>query len=288
MFQATKACFLVFVLALILSACAPAQLDKIQPTADQLSPIQPTPDQPTGIQPTFTPPAPTQPVQDQLALPNPASVFCEEQGGRLEIRADADGNQSGVCLFQDGSECDEWAYFRGECQPGQSGSSDVPAPEPRYVNDVYGFSFDPPLNWSVEEKRVSSDEDMGEYLSLNRPGYSMFVGYQWANEAFKPFRTGMPQGDFVDSGSASLLGQAVPKRNLVWEGKNKVIDYGGRIKVGDLILVFYLDGEPGAVSYDAIDIPPEVIAEADQIIASFALTSGETPQLEFNPTAPND
>ena len=251
MFHATKACFLVFVLALILSACAPAQLDSIQPTADQLSPIQPTPDQSTGIQPTFTPPAPTQPAQDQLALPNPASVFCEEQGGRLEIRTDADGNQSGVCLFQDGSECDEWAYFRGECQPGQSGSSDVPAPEPRYVNDDYGFSFDPPSAWSIEEKRVSSDEDMGEYLSLNRPGYSMFVGYQWANEAFKPFRTGMPQGDFVDSGSASLLGQAVPKRNLVWEGKNKVIDYGGRIKVGDLILVFYLDGEPGAVSYDA-------------------------------------
>jgi putative hemolysin len=73
MFHATKACFLVFVLALILFACAPAQLDSIQPTDDQLSPIQPT----------FTPPAPTQPAQDQLALPNPASVFCEEQGGRL-------------------------------------------------------------------------------------------------------------------------------------------------------------------------------------------------------------
>ncbi len=288
MFHATKACFLVIVLALILSACAPAQPDSIQPTADQLSPIQPTPDQPTGIQPTFTQPAPTQPAQDQLALPNPASVFCEEQGGRLEIRTDADGNQSGVCLFQDGSECDEWAYFRGECQPGQSGLSGVPASEPRYVNDVYGFSFDPPLNWSIEEKQVSSDEDTGEYLILNRPGYSMFVGYQWANEAFKPFRTGMPQGDFVDSGSASLLGQAVPKRNLVWDGKNKVVDYGGRIKVGDLILVFYLDGEPGAVSYDALDIPPEVIAEADQIIASFALTSGVTPQLEFNPPAPID
>jgi hypothetical protein len=135
---------------------------------------------------------------------------------------------------------------------------------------------------------VSSDADTGEYLSLNRPGYSMFVGYQWANEAFKPFRTGMPQGDFVDSGSASLLGQAVPKQNLVWDGKNKVVAYGGRIKVGDLILVFYLDGEPGAVSYEVLDIPPEIIAEADQIIASFALTSGERPQLEFNPPAPID
>ena len=288
MFHATKACFLVFVLALIFSACAPTQSDSIQPTADQLSPIQPTPDQLTGIQPTFTQPAPTQPAQDQLALPNPASVFCEEQGGKLEIRTDADGNQSGVCLFQDGSECDEWAYFRGECQPGQSGSPDVHAPEPRYMNDVYGYSFDPPSEWSIEEKHVASDEVGGDYLIFRRPGYSMFVGYQWANEAFKPFRTGMPQGEFVDGGNATLLGQAVPKQILVWDGKSKVVDYGGRIKVGDIILVMYLDGEPGEAGYDAVDIPPEVIAEADQIIASFALTSGETPQLEFNPTAPID
>lgn len=53
-------------------------------------------------------------------LPNPASVNCEEYGGKLEIRTAADGSQSGACVFADGSECDEWAFFRGECQPGQS------------------------------------------------------------------------------------------------------------------------------------------------------------------------
>jgi putative hemolysin len=50
-------------------------------------------------------------------LPNPASVYCEEHGGRCEIRTAEDGSQYGVCIFPDGSECDEWAYFRGECQP---------------------------------------------------------------------------------------------------------------------------------------------------------------------------
>ena len=66
--------------------------------------------------------------------------------------------------------------------------------------------------------------------------------------------------------------------------KNKVVAYGGRIKMGDLILVMYLDAmETAEVSYDSLNIPLEVIAEADQIIASFALTSRETPQLEFNP-----
>ena len=286
---ATKAFFLVFVLGIMLVACAPAQPDSIQPST-----IHPTPDQPTSIQPalsqpTLIPPAESQPTSGQLAMPNPASVFCEEQGGQLEIRTDASGAQAGVCLFEDGSQCDEWAFFHGECQPGQTGAPDSPASEPGYVNDIYGFSFDPPSDWSVEEKQVLSDEDMGEYLLFRRPGYSMFVGYQWANEPFKPFRTGMPQGDFVDGGNAALLGQPVPKQILVWDGKNKVICYGGRIKMGDLILVMYLDAvETPEVGYDALNIPTEVIAEADQIIASFALLSGETPQLEFNPQPPDD
>lgn len=50
-------------------------------------------------------------------LANPASVHCEEQGYTLEIREDADGGQYGVCIFPDGSECEEWAFFRGECGP---------------------------------------------------------------------------------------------------------------------------------------------------------------------------
>ncbi|PKO05730.1 MAG: hypothetical protein CVU41_10665 [Chloroflexi bacterium HGW-Chloroflexi-3] len=53
-------------------------------------------------------------------MPNPASVFCEENGGTLEIRTAEDGSQAGFCVFADGSECDEWAYFRGECNPGDN------------------------------------------------------------------------------------------------------------------------------------------------------------------------
>jgi putative hemolysin len=53
-------------------------------------------------------------------IPNPASVFCKENGGTLEMRQAADGSVAGFCLFSDGSECDEWAYFRGECKVGDS------------------------------------------------------------------------------------------------------------------------------------------------------------------------
>jgi putative hemolysin len=54
-----------------------------------------------------------------IGMANPASVYCEEQGGTLDIR-DTDAGQYGVCVFPDGSECEEWAFFRGECSPGDS------------------------------------------------------------------------------------------------------------------------------------------------------------------------
>jgi putative hemolysin len=53
----------------------------------------------------------------QVHVPNPASVHCTQQGNTLEIVTAPDGSQSGVCVFPDGTSCDEWAYYRGECGP---------------------------------------------------------------------------------------------------------------------------------------------------------------------------
>lgn len=56
----------------------------------------------------------------KIGMPNPASVYCAENGGKLEIRSGKDGGQVGYCVFEDGSECGEWAFLRGECRPGDS------------------------------------------------------------------------------------------------------------------------------------------------------------------------
>lgn len=53
-------------------------------------------------------------TEENTQLANPASVFCDRQGYTLEIR-DGEGGQSGFCVFDDGTECEEWAFFRGEC-----------------------------------------------------------------------------------------------------------------------------------------------------------------------------
>ncbi len=48
-------------------------------------------------------------------IANPSAAYCSQQGNRPEIRTAADGSQNGACLFPNGNECDEWAYYRREC-----------------------------------------------------------------------------------------------------------------------------------------------------------------------------
>ncbi len=56
---------------------------------------------------------------ENTQIANPASVHCIEQGGTLEMRQNELG-QHGMCIFDDGSECEEWAFFRGECNIGSN------------------------------------------------------------------------------------------------------------------------------------------------------------------------
>jgi hypothetical protein len=197
-------------------------------------------------------------------MANPASVYCGEQGGRLEIRSDAQGNEYGICIFNDGSECEEWAFFRGECQPGTSQFEPSPTPAPRYINENYGFRFNPPADWSIEE--------FANYIHLRKDTYLLFVGFKREGETVDPFRTGMPAGDFIDGSPYTLAGQTLTKKLLVLEGKVKVVEFAANTPVDGLLLFIWLDNtEPPNGNYLELDIPTEVITEAEQILATFTL-----------------
>ncbi|MFH0885338.1 MAG: DUF333 domain-containing protein [Candidatus Micrarchaeota archaeon] len=56
------------------------------------------------------------PANNTSGMPNPASQFCEQNNGTLEIRTGT-GGQYGVCSFSNGAKCEEWAFYRGECGP---------------------------------------------------------------------------------------------------------------------------------------------------------------------------
>ena len=45
-------------------------------------------------------------------IANPASIFCEQNSGTLEIITDLSGGQSGLCHLADGTTCDERTYMR--------------------------------------------------------------------------------------------------------------------------------------------------------------------------------
>jgi putative hemolysin len=129
----------------------------------------------------------------EAGLPNPASVYCEEHGGKLEIRTAADGGQTGICVFSDGSECDEWPFFRGECKPGDSLQAPAPAGQPNksdwktYRDEDLGFSFDYPADANI----VSNDDPLNG-LSVTGPlvgedHWPMFyVNYPRDREEFRP------------------------------------------------------------------------------------------------------
>ncbi len=55
-------------------------------------------------------------VSKPIGMPNPASVNCVNNSGTLQM-IDGTGGQYGMCTFSDGSQCEEWSYFRGECKP---------------------------------------------------------------------------------------------------------------------------------------------------------------------------
>jgi putative hemolysin len=57
-------------------------------------------------------------TNDSVGIANPAAVNCLEDGGTLEAYT-TEAGEAALCVFDDNSICNQWAYYRGECQPGE-------------------------------------------------------------------------------------------------------------------------------------------------------------------------
>lgn len=123
-------------------------------------------------------PSSTPAEEPASGLPNPASVYCEEKGGRLEMRQN-DSGTAGVCIFQDGSECDEWAYYRGECKPGQ------PTGWAIYTHPSLGFSFAYPADGAIETVQPERSISMTGPLEADEHWPVFFISYP-DEEAYYP------------------------------------------------------------------------------------------------------
>ena len=57
---------------------------------------------------------PVENPDENAEIANPASVYCEENGWTFQLEEGA-----WLCMFSDGTYCEEWAFMNGECQPGE-------------------------------------------------------------------------------------------------------------------------------------------------------------------------
>ncbi len=226
--------------------------------------------------------------EPEAGLPNPASVYCEGQGYTLEIRTDESGAQYGVCILPDGSECEEWAFYRGECGPATPTASQPeptptlanPSPTPEnpypgwasYADAEYGFTFYYPPTWSLEKVPVSQDPrgTWARGVALRQGMFRLLIHYQRSTEEFLMGPGGLPAGDLEERGTVTVMGQPVVKQVLTYEGKDKLVMVGA--EVGDIKFTMLLSDDPSVgANYELIDIPPEVQAEVDRIIESFQI-----------------
>jgi putative hemolysin len=107
-------------------------------------------------------------------LPNPAAAYCEEQGYTLEIRTNSDGGQYGVCKFPDGTECDEWAFYQGECGPLTPTTTATPTStgETVHISEI-GLTFEIPAGWQQQDGEwvwMSGQQRLGVAWSDITPG----------------------------------------------------------------------------------------------------------------------
>ncbi|AKQ55858.1 putative hemolysin [Bordetella hinzii] len=59
---------------------------------------------------------PPQDAPRPIGMPNPASAYCIERGGRLVIE-DRPAGQIGICTLPDGTRIEEWELYRRDHPP---------------------------------------------------------------------------------------------------------------------------------------------------------------------------
>ena len=75
-------------------------------------------DAPTTTDAPASTDAPAAPGGAQIG--NPASQYCVDQGGTLEL-VDETAGQVGYCNLPDGTRIEEWEYFRASQSPSTTG-----------------------------------------------------------------------------------------------------------------------------------------------------------------------
>jgi len=102
-----------------------------------------------------------------LGLPNPASQYCVENGGTVQIAKRGDGGEYGICIFTDNRQCEEWAMFRGECLRGGVKVTGFLTPEGTYCAIRGGKVLENETLCQLPSGKICSTRDLYGILLKN-------------------------------------------------------------------------------------------------------------------------
>jgi len=221
----------------------------------------------TDVEETPAPDTDTAPI----GMPNPASVYCEARGYRLGARTDAGGGQYGVCIFPDLTECEEWAFFCGECQMGVDLTGWT-----EYANPDFGFAFRFPPDWELEVIQGPDNTMAGHQVKLHiRPEANreieLIISFKRVGEDQLIWPTGVGDGEFFDKGQAWLMAEPVKRNTLVCDGRDMSVYYQqeGGVRRGDLEFAIILGYVGSCADGYALPVASEDLADA--VVATFTL-----------------
>lgn len=123
-------------------------------------------------------------------LPNPAAVHCQERGGTFEELTFEVGSKT-YCVFDDGSKCWQWDFYRGDCKKGD-------------------------LTIEVLGEGTGRMADNGDKVSVNYKGMLINGGeFDSSYRRGEPFSFTLGAGDVIKGWEYGVLGMKVgEKRKL--------------------------------------------------------------------------
>lgn len=126
-------------------------------------------------------------TQENVQLANPASQYCQEQGGTSEIIKNPDGD-SGVCKFSNGKQCDEWNFYHRKC------FSEAPALRSQIKQGTYSAVIKTSVgDLTIDLFNEATPVAVNNFVSLASQGYYDNVIFHRIIEDFM-VQTGDPLG----------------------------------------------------------------------------------------------
>ena len=150
-----------------------------------------------------------------------------------------------------------------------------------FRDDIYKVAMEYPADWSLTEISAGVGSD-AKALRLNKGNWSLVIHYKllWDKTTLGG---GLPAGDVIERGWATLLNRSVPQKFVLHDGKEKVMFLGERFE--DLEFYIRLDADVGGdTDYYAVDIPDSIVDEAENIIANIIRTGSLISPPQPTPT----